>query len=106
MKKYKRVKCTDGFTMSVQASSTAYCSPRINGAKYYEVEVGYPSKVEPLLIDYAEEPNKPTKTVYGYVPVNTVYLIITKHGGMTDGQVPSGVPVYEHMKYGDEHENR
>ena len=106
MKKYKRVKCKDGFTMSVQASSTAYCSPRVNGGRYYEVEIGYPSQREPLLLKYAEEPKKPTNTVYGYVPVGTVYLVITKHGGMIGGEVPSGVPVYEHLKYGDKHENR
>ena len=96
--KNKKVFCQDGFAMSVQANSTAYCAPRITGAgKYYEVEIGYPSELEPLIIKYAEEPSKPTKTVYGYVPVNTVYLVITKHGGMTDGTVPSGVPVYEYL---------
>ena len=97
--KNRTVICEDGFSMSVQASATSYCSPRIEGAKqYYEVEIGYPSKEEPLIMQYAEEPDKPTKTVYGYVPVNTVYLVITKHGGMVAGQVPNGVPVYEHYK--------
>ena len=104
--KNKKVVCEDGFTMSVQASSNAYCAPRVDNATYYEVEVGYPSEMEPLLIDYAENPEKPTNTVYGYVPVNTVYLVITKHGGMISGAVPSGVPVYEYLKYGDKHENR
>jgi len=104
--KYKRVKCKDGFTMSVQASSVAYCSPRIDDGKYYKVEVGFPSQKESLLLKYAEEPEDPTNTVYGYVPVNTVYLVITKHGGMAEGEVPSGVPVYEHLKYGGKYENR
>ena len=104
--KNKTVVCEDGFTMSVQANFSAYCAPRIDGATYYEVEVGYPSEEEPLIMEYAEDPSKPTDTVYGYVPVNTVYLIITKHGGMTGGEVPSGVPVYEYLKYGDKHENR
>jgi len=102
----KTVVCEDGFTMSVQAGSHVYCAPRVDNATYYEVEVGYPSEMEPLLIDYAENPEKPTNTVYGYVPVNTVYLVITKHGGMISGAVPSGVPVYEYLKYGDKHENR
>ena len=104
-KKNTAVQCDDGFIMSVQASSYAYCSPRVdNAARYHEVEVGYPSEVEPLLIPYAENPSKPTETVYGYVPVNTIYLIITKHGGMVRGTVPSGVPVYEHIQFGDNNE--
>ena len=95
----KKVFCKDGFNMSVQANSSAYCAPRIDGAKkYWEVEIGYPSEKESLIMEYAEDPSKPTDTVYGYVPVNTVYLIITKHGGMVGGQVPCGVPVYEHLK--------
>ena len=39
--KNKRIKCADGFSMSVQANSGAYCSPRSdNAASYDEVEVG------------------------------------------------------------------
>ena len=106
MRKYKKVLCEDGFSMSVQASSTAYCSPRLNDARYYEVEIGFPSEKEPLIIQYAEDWEKPTDTVYGYVPVNTVYLVITKHGGMVAGECPAGVPVYEHIKHGDKNENR
>ena len=71
---------------------------RASAGQYWEVEVGYPSEGESLIAEYAEDPSKPTDTVYGYVPVNTIYLIITKHGGMVAGQVPSGVPVYEHYK--------
>ena len=97
-KKNKKVICKDGFSMSVQANSTAYCSPRVDNARYHEVEVGYPSAEEELLLEYAENPNRPTKTVYGYVPTTLVYLIIVKHGGMVSGQVPSGVPVFEYIE--------
>ena len=106
MRKYRRVECEDGFSMSVQGSSTAYCAPRVDNATYFEVEVGYPSEKENMLKPYAEFWDKPTDTVYGYVPVNTIYLIITKHGGMVSGECPAGVPVYEHMKFGDTHEDR
>ena len=96
MKKNKTVVCNDGFMMSVQASNTAYCEPRIDNAeRYTEVEVGYPSHPESLLIKYAEEPEKPTNTVYGYVPAYTVHLVITKHGGMSSGEVPNGVLLYD-----------
>ena len=93
MKIYKRVKCADGFTMSVQANKTAYCSPRASDAQRYElVEVGFPSEKEELLTEWAEDPGDPTNTVYGYVPVETVSLVIAKHGGMVEGEVPAGIP--------------
>lgn len=74
--------CKDGFKMSVQVSSTHYCDPRNNTADYYsEVEVGFPSDKEPLLMQWAEDPHNPTGTVYGYVPSNIIQNIIQKHGG-------------------------
>ena len=88
----KRVVCADGFEMSVQAHQTAYCSPRIDNAeKDTSVEIGFPSEREPMLIDFAEEVNDPTGTVYGYVPVQTVTNVIVKHGGIVEGTVPRGV---------------
>ena len=88
----RRVVCADGFTMSVQAHQGAYCSPRMSRApKYTHVEVGFPSEREDLLIQFAEEPDKPTQTVYGWVPVQTVTNVLAKHGGIVDGEVPYGV---------------
>lgn len=88
----KLVKCADGFSMSVQARSGSYCTPRIDNAeRYTAVEVGYPSHAEPLLLEYADEPDRPTDTVYGYVPTSVVTLVIAKHGGMVEGEVPAGV---------------
>ena len=95
-KRYKRVLCKDGFSMAVQASSTHYCEPRSNTASTYElVEVGYPNRMEPLLREYCEDPTRPCDTVYGYVPVNVVSLVITKHGGLVEGTVPNGVLLYD-----------
>ena len=90
----KRVVCTDGFTMSVQAGTYSYCKPRANDQIYTEVEVGFPSMEELLLKPYAEEWDKPTDTVYGYVPVTTVALVCAKHGGVVDGELPKGVPLF------------
>ena len=88
-----KIVCVDGFSMSVQANKGAYCEPRIdNATKYTAVEVGYPSEEEPLLMSYAEDASRPTDTVYGWVPTNVVSLVIAKHGGMIEGQVPAGVP--------------
>ena len=76
------MKCKDGFTMSVQASKGHYCRPRLDCGPWDKVEVGFPSQKEELLIEYAEEPEKPTMTVYGYVPIEIVKQIILKHGGL------------------------
>ena len=40
---------------------------------------------------WAESPEEPTQTVYGYVPVDVVTNVIVKHGGVAEGQVPPGV---------------
>jgi len=92
MKLNEKVVCADGFTMSVQAHAGAYCIPRMTGAPVYrEVEVGFPSDREELLMEWAEEARDPTGTVYGFVPVGVVTNVIAKHGGMMSGEVPRGV---------------
>ena len=85
----EKVVCADGFKMSVQANSTAYCEPRSGICENYaSVEVGFPSAEEPLLLPWAEDKFAPTDTVYGYVPVDVVTNVIVKHGGMVEGEVP------------------
>lgn len=77
-----RVECADGFTMSVQVGASHYCTPRINNAVEYDsVEIGYPSEREELLMPFAEQEDRPTGTVYGFVPVSIVDEVIEKHGG-------------------------
>ena len=79
-----RIVCKDGFSMSVQAGYCLYCTPRLdmsNGC-YETVEIGFPSKKEDLIIEYAENSSNYTKTVYGYVPVEVVEAVIEKHGGI------------------------
>ena len=88
----KKVICADGFFMSVQANENAYCSPRANhDGLYTEVEIGFPSAVEPLIMPWAEDKNRPRETIYGYVPVGVVNNVIAKHGGVAEGEVPNGV---------------
>ena len=93
MKRYPRIVCADGFEFSAQANSTAYCSPRTGSAdRYTEVEVGFPTAEEPMLMEFAEDKDKPTDTVYPYVPVKVVTTLIAKHGGMvSDGDIPPGI---------------
>jgi hypothetical protein len=93
MKMNKKVICKDGFTMSVQAGETQYCHPRETGAdRYTEVEIGFPNEPEDLLLEFAEDGTRPTDTVYPYVPVSLVTLVIAKHGGMVSGELPPGIP--------------
>ena len=74
--------CKDGFKMSVQASETHYCEPKGFADEYSEVEIGFPSDLESLIMDYCEDDEKPCDTVYGYVPVELVDRVIEKHGGI------------------------
>tara|TARA_R100001082_G_scaffold107030_1_gene80483 strand:- start:2955 stop:3257 length:303 start_codon:yes stop_codon:yes gene_type:complete len=92
----KTVVCADGFSMSVQANGTAYCHPRQEHAEQYtEVEIGFPSEEEELLMEWAENPSEPTDTVYAWVPAGRVSLVIAKHGGMVSGELPPGIPRLE-----------
>jgi len=94
MRLNKKVICKDGFTMSVQAGETQYCHPRETGAdRYTEVEIGFPNEAEDLLLEYAEDSRRPTDTVYSYVPASLVSLVIAKHGGMVEGELPAGIPI-------------
>jgi len=96
MNHYQRVVCADGFTMSVQASSFSYCSPRIDNADCYSsVEIGFPSALDPRLQEYAENPDAVVDvergevlTVYPYVPMPIVLAVILGHGGQVAGELP------------------
>lgn len=77
-----RIFCVDGFNMSVQGSKGHYCSPRATENYYHSMEIGFPSEEEELIMTYAETPNDPTQTVYGYVPCGVIQDVINKHGGI------------------------
>jgi hypothetical protein len=48
------------------------------------VEIGFPSEKEDLIMEYAESPDRPTRTVYSFVPHEVVHEVIMKHGGKKD----------------------
>lgn len=79
----QRLKLADGFVMSLQASNFHYCEPREDEGPYSSFEIGYPSEPEELLLPYAEEPERPTDTVYGYVPASVIEAVVAKHGGLS-----------------------
>ena len=76
------IECADGFSMSVQAGSMLYCSPRNNDGPYTHFEVGFPSEREELLMPYVEDEFRPTDTVYAQVPIEVIVEVINKHGGV------------------------
>ena len=99
-RKRQRIVCLDGFSMSVQADSSMYCSPREDGidTKYIQVEIGYPSEEDVLLNEYVEGTSNSrldvenaesyTESVYPWVPAEVVKEVIDKHGGMIGGELP------------------
>lgn len=88
----KRITCADGFSLSVQAKHGAYCSPRNNIGPWWEVEVGFPSAKPEIIMQYAEDPDSPTETVYGYVPIELVEQLIDEHGGLSQQTQEGGKP--------------
>lgn len=86
-----RIICNDGFSMSVQASSGHYCTPRKTQEEYKSMEIGFPNEEELLINDYAEKKFNWTDTVYPCVPNNVIQKVIDKHGGIN---------IYETFKNG------
>ena len=52
------------------------------------MELGFPNKPCPFIIDYAEDRDNLTETVYGYVPASIVRKMIEAHGGLLEGEIP------------------
>lgn len=95
------ITCADGFRLSVLAGPGAYCTPRprLHDIPFFGdvpesypgpfacVEVGFPSELpEPWdgdggWLEYAENDEDPTGSVYGYVPVDMVRALVAAHGG-------------------------
>lgn len=78
------IKCSDGLTISIQASAYCYCTPQSSKGPWTHVECGYPSQAIPELMEYAEDEDDPTRTVYKFVPVELVQQVINQHGGMSN----------------------
>jgi hypothetical protein len=77
-KLHHNVVCADRFTMSVIAG------PRTMSIAGTHVEVGFPKeRPEPWAVweGLCQDTSAPTKTVYAYVPFQTVLDLIALHGG-------------------------
>lgn len=78
----REIACKSGLRLSVQASSSHYCSPRNDVGPFSEVEVGFPNRVVQELLPFAEDAEEPTRTVYAWVPVDLVERVIADNGGI------------------------
>lgn len=85
----KTVICYDGFSMSVQASKYHYSNPKNDQGPWFSAEIGGVSKIEPLLMEFAENAANPLTTVYGWVPTEVVWEVVEKHGGLKSGEIPA-----------------
>ena len=81
----------DGLTLSIQASSFHYCTPREDGLESYEkYEVGFPNQVIEQLKEYAEcydsedelSDGEYLNSVYPFVPEPIILGILQSHGGI------------------------
>ena len=91
-----RIRCQDGFEMSVQASRDHCCIPRDDLGPYTHVEVGYTSDWEDELIPYRDR-SEPVicgmrPTLYVNVPAGVVRAVVDKHGGMIRGRGGGRLP--------------
>ena len=91
-KRYPRIVCADGASVSIQAGTGIYSTPRDNRGPYTHVEAGFPS-VEPPASwrEYAEDCDNLLGTVYGYMPYDCVDEFIAVHGGLVGGELPPRV---------------
>ena len=79
-----RIECADGFSMSVQADEFMYCTPRDSVGPWSKVEIGFPSERVEAFMEWAENSDNPTETVYGWVPLEVVAEVIEDHGGFKE----------------------
>ena len=86
MKVVPKIVCRSGLSFSAQAGDGRYCSPRDDEGPYDKVEVGYPNKVVSEFMPYIEnDPDSdPLDSVYPYVPVKVVEMVVNKNGGLAN----------------------
>ena len=100
-----RLTCNDGCSLSVQASSSHYSTPRENHpdwhwSRFECVEVGYPEDAQGARIampddwlGYADDHSAGLRSdVFAWVPVRLVCEWIQAHGGLVADDAPPAPP--------------
>jgi hypothetical protein len=84
-----RFELGNGMSVSIQASDSHYSSPRISGldaTEYTQFELGYPNFRPPnYILEYAEEKDEPTETVYPYVPYELIQRMLEEMSDVIEG---------------------
>ena len=81
---FRNLTCRDGFNFSLQAGPSHYSEPKAVANEYEAWEIGFPSASEPLWLEWQEQGNEPTESVYGWVPNDVVNAVIQRHGGIDE----------------------
>lgn len=77
------IKCGNGLSMSIQANSFCYCSPRSDTGPWTHFEIGFPSKPVEELLPYIDmSGSNPIDAVYKQVPIDLIVRIIIANGGL------------------------
>ena len=79
-----RLECADGFSISIQASDSTYCTPRVtldDVSGYSAFELGFPTELDELIEPF-QECGEGIAGVFPYVPREVVEQLIEKHGGI------------------------
>jgi len=79
------LRCVDGTTLSVQASSAHFCTPRDNKGPYTHVEVKVYSRLPPAHWHVWADGDG---DVFSRVPVAEVIGFLSDHGGLMEGELP------------------
>jgi hypothetical protein len=105
-----RIYFNNGGSVSVQASHTHYCEPRNDQGPYSEMEVGFPSEgtiVPDEIMQHldgnmdAEDFDK-HKSVYGYVPISIIKMMVDANDGIKTGELPPMVEVDQETEMNEE----
>lgn len=77
----RRLRMASGLTVSIQASETHYCSPRLNLLcnQYTEFELGFPNRDMPELSQWLEGYGC---DIYPYTPIEAIELMVNNNGGV------------------------
>ncbi len=80
-----RVVAKDGFSISLQINNGNYCKSengyRELGHSWEEVEFGFPSEHDDLLVEYSQNKKDVTNSV-GMIPVSVLEVLFEKRGGV------------------------
>ena len=74
--KRPKIVCVDGFEVSIQGGVGIYSNPKDFSDEYEDMEIGFPTNFDDP--EFSDNDGQ----VCGYVPVDDLQKVITRHGGI------------------------